>query len=99
MNTTLLVKGEYYHLTMLGNWMGNLDPVLDVPYLLIWAMTLALLLLAMKKPGAETIYLAGGRRLWVFAVCLGCFLAASLSMLIAWTPASSKIIMGVQGRY
>ena len=96
---TLLVKGEYYHLTMLGNWMGNLDPVLDVPYLLIWAMTLALLLLAMKKPGTETIYLAGGRRLWVFAVCLGCFLAASLSMLIAWTPASSKIIMGVQGRY
>ena len=48
---TLLEKGDYYHLTMMGNWLGNLDQVLDVPYLLILAMTFVLFFLAMKKQG------------------------------------------------
>ena len=96
---TVLIKGEYYHLTMMGNWLGNLDPVLDVPYVLVWAMTIVLLLLAMKKPGGETIYFSGKQKLWTAVVCLGCAGATMLSMLIAWTPASSGHIMGVQGRY
>ena len=95
---TVLIKGEYYHLTMMGNWLGNLDPVLDVPYVLIWAMTIVLLLLAMKKPGGETVYFSGKQKLWTAVVCLGCAGATMLSMLIAWTPASSGHIMGVQGR-
>lgn len=96
---TLLEKGDYYHLTMMGNWLGNLDQVLDVPYLLILAMTFVLFFLAMKKPGGETVYLTGGRRAWTLFLCAACAGAAMLSMFIAWTPASSKIVMGVQGRY
>ncbi len=96
---TILEKGDYYHLTMMGNWLGNLDQVLDVPYLVILAMTFVLFFLAMKKPGGETIYLAGGRRIWVLFLCLAGAGAAMFSMFIAWTPSSSKIVMGVQGRY
>ncbi|HJC47067.1 MAG TPA: DUF2142 domain-containing protein [Candidatus Lachnoclostridium pullistercoris] len=96
---TILEKGDYYHLTMMGNWLGNLDQVLDVPYVVILAMTFTLFFLAMKKPGGETVYLAGGRRAWALFLCLACVGAAMFSMFIAWTPASSSIVMGVQGRY
>ncbi len=96
---TVLMRGEFFHLTMMGNWMSNLDPVLDVPYLLIWAMTFVLFFLSMKKPGEETVYFSGRQRLWTAFLCLACAGAAMLSMLIAWTPMSSRWIMGVQGRY
>ena len=95
---TLVTMGEQYHLTMIGGMMGNLDPVLSVPYAASALLTGCLILLALKKPG-ETAELKGGRRLWVFGVCLGCFGAILGSMLIAWTPLSSPYIQGVQGRY
>ena len=57
-----------------------------------------LLGLAFKKPG-ESARISGGCRVWVFTVCAGCMAAAMLSMLIAWTPLSSRVISGVQGRY
>lgn len=96
---TVLMRGEFFHLTMMGNWMGNLDPVLDVPYLLVWAMTFVLFFLALKKPGEETVYFSRRQRIWTAVLCLGCAAAAMLSMLIAWTPMSSPYVMGVQGRY
>ena len=95
---TLLWQAQHYHLTMIGAYLGNLDPVLDVPYVLVVLFTLCLLALALRKPG-ESLVLTGGKRLWVFAVCAGCAAAVMLSMLIAWTPLSSRVINGVQGRY
>lgn len=95
---TLLWQAQHYHLTMIGAYLGNLDPVLDVPYVLMVLFTLCLLALALRKPG-ESLVLTGGKRLWVFAVCAGCAAAVMLSMLIAWTPLSSRVINGVQGRY
>lgn len=95
---TLLWQAQHYHLTMIGAYLGNLDPVLDVPYVLVVLFTLCLLALALRKPG-ESLVLTGGKRLWVFAVSAGCAAAVMLSMLIAWTPLSSQVINGVQGRY
>ena len=95
---TLLWQAQHYHLTMIGAYLGNLDTVLDVPYVLVVLFTLCLLALALRKPG-ESLVLTGGKRLWVFAVCAGCAAAVMLSMLIAWTPLSSRVINGVQGRY
>ena len=95
---TLLWQAQHYHLTMIGAYLGNLDPVLDVPYVLMVLFTLCLLALALRKPG-ESLVLTGGKRLWVFAVCAGCGAEVMLSMLIAWTPLSSRVINGVQGRY
>ena len=96
--STLLWQLEEYHMTMIGAYLGNLDPVLSVPYGVVLLFTGALLLLALRKP-EEPVVLSGGRRIWVFAVCGLCAAALMGSMLIAWTAMSSPVISGVQGRY
>lgn len=95
---TVLWQAEYYHLTMIGAYLGNLDTVLDVPYLVVALLTGCLLALAFRKPG-ENVVVTGGRRIWIWVLCLACAGATMLSMLIAWTPVSSPVISGVQGRY
>ncbi len=95
---TLVHQTDEYHLTMIGERLGNLDPVLNVPYPVVLFFTAALIGLALKTPGDRQV-LTGGRRIWVFALCAACGAAAMLSMLIACTPRSSNVIEGVQGRY
>lgn len=95
---TFLWQAEYYHMTMIGAYLGNLDTVLDVPYLVVAVFTVCLLCLAMKKPGERQV-MSVGNRVWAAALCGLCGLAAMASMLIAWTPLSSQVISGVQGRY
>ncbi len=95
---TFLWQAEYYHMTMIGAYLGNLDTVLDVPYLVVAVFTVSLLCLAMKKPGERQV-MSVGNRVWAAALCGLCGLAAMASMLIAWTPLSSQVISGVQGRY
>lgn len=95
---TLLGQMEMYHLTMIGAYLGNLDEVLSVPYVAVVLFTLGLLALAFQKPG-ESIPLSGGQRIWIVTLCGLCMGAAMFSMLIAWTPLSSWVISGVQGRY
>ena len=95
---TLLWQLDSYHLTMIGGWLGNLDEILDVPDPAVWAYTGALILLALKKPG-ESCRFTVGQRLWAGFLCAATAGAVLLSMLIAWTPVSSPVILGVQGRY
>lgn len=95
---TVLWQAEYYHLTMIGAYLGNLDVVLDVPYLAVLLLTGCLLILSFRKPG-ENLMLAGKARIWIWVLCLMCVGVTMLSMLIAWTPVSSQVITGVQGRY
>lgn len=95
---TILWQAEHYHLTMIGAYLGNLDKVLDVPYLVVALFTFGLLELAFRKPG-ESLQMSGRQRIWVCVVCAGCAAVTMASMLIAWTPVSSKVINGVQGRY
>ena len=95
---TVLYQAEHYHLTMIGAYLGNIDEVLNVPYLAAAAFTLCLIALALRKPG-ENLPFKMGARVWIWALCLGCGAAVCLSMLIAWTPMSSAVIAGVQGRY
>ena len=95
---TLVWQAEHYHMTMIGAWLGNVDVVLEVPYLAVCWFTISLLLLTLRKPG-EMIRIRGGQRIWVWVTCFGCAAAILFSMLLAWTPVSSRIITGVQGRY
>lgn len=95
---TVLWQMQQYHLTMIGASLGNLDPVLDVPYVLVVTFSLCLLGLAFRKPG-ENLKISGGQRIWIGVICAGCAGLVLLSMLIAWTPLSSRVINGVQGRY
>lgn len=95
---TLIWQAEYYHLTMIGAYLGNVDVVLDVPYLIVMLLSLGLLGLSFRKPG-ETLKISKGQRYLIWLVCLGCAGAVMFSMLLAWTPVSSRVITGVQGRY
>lgn len=95
---TLVWQAEHWHLTAIGAYLGNVDLVLDVPYLVILLLTGCLLMLAFRKPG-ESLVLTGGKRLWIWFLCAACAGATMFSMLLAWTPISSNIICGVQGRY
>lgn len=95
---TLLWQGAYLHQTMIGSALGNLDAGLGAPYLVAMVLTGCLILLALKKPG-ETQLMTTGNRIWTVIVCAGCAGLTMLSMLIAWTPMSSSVISGVQGRY
>lgn len=95
---TLVWQAEHYHMTMIGAWLGNVDVVLEVPYLTVCWFTISLLLLTLRKPG-EMIQIRGGQRIWVWVTCFGCAAAILFSMLLAWTPVSSRLITGVQGRY
>lgn len=83
---------------MIGSALGNLDAGLGAPYLVVMILTGCLILLALKKPG-ETQLMTTGNRIWTVIVCAGCAGLTMLSMLIAWTPMSSSVISGVQGRY
>lgn len=95
---TLIWQAEYWHLTMVGAYLGHVDVVLDVPYIIVILFTVCLLGLAFRKPG-DTLVLTGGRRYWIWFLCAACAGGTMFSMLIAWTPVSSQIINGVQGRY
>lgn len=95
---TVVWQAEHYHLTMIGAYLGNVDLVLDVPYAVVVLLTAGLLGLALRKPG-ETLILTGRPRWWILFLCLVCAAALMFSMLLAWTPLSSKVICGVQGRY
>lgn len=95
---TVVWQAEYYHLTMIGAYLGNVDLVLDVPYLAVLFLSFCLLGLSFRKPG-ESISIKGGQRIWVWVICLVCVGATMFSMLLAWTPVSSAVITGVQGRY
>ncbi len=97
-SNTIVHQMDEYHLTMIGSNLGNLDPVLYVPYQAVLLYTAGLLLLAFRKPG-ESLRIVGGRRVWVIVVCVVCGAALMLSMLISCTPQTSTVIEGVQGRY
>lgn len=95
---TVAWQAEYWHMTLIGAYLGNIDPVLDVPYLLVVFFSVGLIMLALRKPG-DHLNITGANRSWIWFLCLLCTGAAMFSMLLAWTPVSSKIICGVQGRY
>lgn len=95
---TAAVQGEEWYLTMMGARLGNLDPVLSVPFAVIAAMTVCLVLMSVRKAG-EALYLTGIQKAWILFLTAGCLLGLMTAMLVAWTPLSSQVIEGVQGRY
>lgn len=96
-NTLVWNGGELFS-GMIGGSLGNMDPVLNTPYLVVLVLAVLLLMLASRKPG-ESLHITGGQRIWVWAICLICLGALMFSMLLAWTPVSASFIQGVQGRY
>ena len=79
---TVLWQAEYYHMTMIGAYLGK-----------------AFGLNSRQPSPGEKQMMTAKDQVWVAALCTLCTLAAMGSMLIAWTPLSSPVISGVQGRY
>lgn len=95
---TLMWQGEQLYSGMIGGALGNMDAVLNTPYVVILGLTAILVMLALRKPG-ESIFIKWKGRLWIWCLCLVCLGALMFSMLLAWTPVSSNVISGMQGRY
>lgn len=92
---SVLQQGEYYYSSMLGGYLGNGDAALTVPFLILAALTVGLILLAFAEKESISIrdrIIIGITFILLFGLLLG-------SMLVGWTPLSSPVILGVQGRY
>lgn len=92
---TILYKGEFYILSMLGAYLSGLDYVLNTPGLLLLPMLILIALQVLRKEKA----LGLGERVYILCIVAGIIGAIFLSMFIAWTPRTASFIEGVQGRY
>lgn len=95
---TFVTQLDYYLVTMLGGFLGNLDPNLTVPPFCLILLCYALFISVLKREGEE-VPLKGGQK-WFMLLLV--FLSACLvlaSMLLGWTPKEMTYITGVQGRY
>ena len=96
---TVLNELEFYHVSMFGAYLGNIDANTEMPYIFVFVFTIFLILLSCKYKGEEDTFLnktAILYSLFLFIIIFGLIL---FSMLIAWTPMTSRWILGVQGRY
>ena len=109
---TFLTQGETYHQTLAGGYLGTSDPVVGVPYPVMAALTLGLLLatfsVAEKKQEDEDFIEADifripnlkmRERVYLFILCALVLFLAMLTMLVAWTPVTRDYLEGVSGRY
>lgn len=95
---TFSTELDFYHITLLGGFLGNLDQTLYISDILVIILTLCLMGLCFARL-EEPQRLGIKSRFWIGFIILLCIGLIEFSMLIAWTPLSSKTIMGVQGRY
>lgn len=95
---TLVTQFDYYLSTMLGGYLGNLDPALSVPGFCLAILWYCMFVCAIRRE-KERAPITGGQKLWIlFLVFLSVCLVLA-SMLLGWTPRNLTYITGVQGRY
>lgn len=93
---TFLNKTDYYISTMFGSSLGWFQ--FDVPMFLYLPFGILFLLMCMKKEG-EKKALTYGAKCWIFVLVVISNILIYTSMYLSWTPISSPIILGIQGRY
>lgn len=98
MYNSLVHLGDEWTLQLFGSSLGNLDPVLSVPFFVSLAMGACLVLLSIRNAG-EALYLKGWQKCWICFLACACLGGLMTAMLVGWTPISSTVIEGVQGRY
>ncbi len=98
MYETLVHQGDEWALSMLGESLGNLDPVLSVPFLVLAFLAACLALLGIRRAG-EALYLSKWQKVWIIFLSVSGLAGLMTAMMVGWTPLSSRVIEGVQGRY
>ncbi len=95
---TLVTQYDYYLVTMLGGFLGNLDPNLTVPPVCLTLLWYALFISVAKRDG-EVVKMTDGQKLWVLFLVFTSAVLVLTSMFLAYTPRNLTYITGVQGRY
>ena len=95
---TIVTQLDYYLVTMLGGFLGNLDPNLTVPPFCLMILWYVLFVSALRREG-EPAPVTGGKKLWILILVLLSGFLVLTSMLLGWTPRNLTYITGVQGRY
>lgn len=93
---TIQEYGDFYFTSMLGGRLGRLD--IDIPWMLILIFAV-LLLLSVVPQQKETQVLSAPAKIWALLICVGVISATMLGIMFDWTPETSLVIEGVQGRY
>ena len=93
---TLFSKGEYYVEGMAGASLGWLQ--INVPGYVYEPFYLFLVYSFMMRKDEEKD-LCFYNKLWIFLIIIAGVFLVLTSILLAWTPMSSMVIEGVQGRY
>lgn len=100
---TLVRRLPGYAVSMIGSTLGWLEHEIDstlILFLMIWTGLTALPVRAGESDSAGKDGVMPVRhRLISLALCLGTLLATLFIMLLSWTPLSSSVVEGVQGRY
>lgn len=78
---------------MIGGYLGNMDPILDIPYIVVLGFSACLLVLGLRQSEEKMVLFKEESNLDIFDGGNVHFLI-QFSMLIAWTPISSKYIQG-----
>lgn len=95
---TLVTQSDYYLVTMLGGFLGNLDPNLTVPPFCLAILWYGLLVSVIKREG-EVVRMKDGEKLWMLFLVFVSVVLVLTSMFLGWTPRELTYITGVQGRY
>ena len=95
---TLVTQFDYYLVTMLGGFLGNLDPNLTIPPLCLTILWYVLFVSVIRRK-EEKAPITDRQKCYLLLLV---FLSAGLvltSMFLGWTPRDMTYITGVQGRY
>lgn len=93
---SLYEQGDTWFRTMFGSGLGWLN--IQLQWLMVISFFILLLLSSIIEEG-EKLHIKVGTRIWFLLLSSGSFGLILISMLISWTPVTSKAITGVQGRY
>lgn len=96
MLNTLWYRTDLYLKQILGGMLGWLD--IEIPLIFCIGFLILLLYVSLRKEDEEQL-ITNKQRIWMLVVFAGtCFLAV-IAMLLYWTPRTSAVVEGVQGRY
>lgn len=93
---TIFYELSYYFESMLGKYLGWLN--LEISGLLMYAF-FAILILAAVKDDHEKVHLTLRNKILITFITGSVFALVCAAMLLSFTPITSGVIMGVQGRY
>ncbi len=93
---SLIGNSDFYFNTLWGIYMGSFQQKVSLYFIVAIILFLLLGVIDMKE---DKVQIALWKKLFIIFLCCGVIVLVFTGMLIGWTPNTSTIIEGVQGRY